>query len=254
MRRFLAATISMFIGIALLLFAQGYLRFVAANPVIEPPIFADVSRETGIVNNRTPGIEMVAGQAWGDYDNDGWLDLYVTDPLGKNTLYQNNGDGSFRVSEFSAQVELFNTYSQGASFADYDNDGWQDLLVVNWGADHLFHNEGGKGFVEVTTQAGIQDEHNSKTASWGDFDNDGFLDLYIANWSCYPKCGRPMDADPDSLYLNNGDGTFTDVSDYLNGATNGAGFVASFTDFAMAGALPKLPKKPAPTLVCLAWG
>ncbi|HEY3473188.1 MAG TPA: FG-GAP-like repeat-containing protein, partial [Anaerolineales bacterium] len=89
----------------------------------------------------------------------------------------------------------------------------------------------GTGFTDVTQQAGIDDAYNSKTASWGDFDSDGFLDLYIANWSCYPKCGRPMDADPDSLYRNNGDGTFTNVTDYLNGGTNGAGFVASFTDY-----------------------
>jgi len=229
MRRLLAAISLIVTGIALVL-TQGYLRFVSTTPEEEPPVFADVSRKAGVTNNRVAGIEMTAGQAWGDYDNDGWLDLYVTDPIAKNTLYHNNGDGTFSVSDLSGAVELFNTYSQGASFADYDNDGWKDLIVVTWGADHLFHNENGQDFVDVTTQAGIRDEYNSKTASWGDFNNDGFLDLYIANWSCYPKCGRPMDADPDSLYQNNGDGRFTNVSDYLGGATNGAGFVASFTD------------------------
>ncbi|MCS6863400.1 MAG: VCBS repeat-containing protein, partial [Abditibacteriales bacterium] len=73
--------------------------------------------------------------------------------------------------------------------------------------------------------------HNTKSASWGDFDNDGFLDLYLANWSCYPKCGRPMEGDPDRLYRNNGDGTFTDVSHYLGGSLNGAGFIAGFNDY-----------------------
>lgn len=229
MRRLLAAVILLFSGIALFL-AQGYLRFVSTTSIQAPPVFADVSRAAGIVDNRVAGIEMTAGQAWGDFDNDGWLDLYVTDPIGRNTLYRNKGDGRFSVSEFSPEVALFNSYSQGASFADYDNDGWKDLLVVTWGPDHLFQNQAGRGFKDVTTQAGILDNYNSKTASWGDFDNDGFLDLYIANWSCYPKCGRPMDADPDSLFRNNGDGTFSNVSDYLGGATTGAGFVASFTD------------------------
>ncbi len=217
-------------GIALLL-GQGYLRFSAKNPVDAPPIFAEVSRQAGIVNNRVAGIEMSAGIAWGDYDNDGWLDLYVTDPLAKNTLYRNNGDGTFSVSEFDAQVALPNAYSQGATFADYDNDGWKDLFVANWGANTLFRNVEGRGFMDVTAQAGITGDHNSKTASWGDYDNDGFIDLYIANWSCYPKCGRQMDGDTDRLYHNNGDGTFTDVTDLLMGGVTGAGFVASFTDY-----------------------
>ena len=230
MRHFLFIGIPLALGIALLV-QQGYLYFGPTQRVEEPVIFTDASRQAGITNNRVAGIEMSAGQAWGDYDNDGWVDLYVTDPLGENTLYRNNGDGTFSVSALNEQVALSKAYSQGASFADYDNDGWKDLIVVNWGTDHLFHNENGKGFVDVTKQAGIADNYNSKTASWGDFDNDGFLDLYIANWSCYPRCGRPMEADPDSFYRNNGDGTFTNVTDYLGGGTNGAGFVASFSDY-----------------------
>ena len=218
------------LGIALFL-GQGYLRFIAENPLEEPAAFVDVSRQAGIVNNRVAGIEMAAGQAWGDYNNDGWIDLYVTDPIGKNTLYRNNGDDTFSVSAITDQVALFNTYSQGATFADYDNDGWKDLMVVNWGQDHLFHNTRGGEFVDVSQQAGIIDDRNSKSASWGDFDNDGFLDLYIANWSCYPKCGRQMDGEADRLYHNNGNGTFTEVTELLNGGVTGAGFVASFTDY-----------------------
>lgn len=230
MRRSLVFIFIISLGIALLL-GQGYLHFVATQPVEKTPVFVDVSRQTGIVNNRVPGIEMATGQAWGDYDNDGWIDLYVTDPIGKNTLYRNNGDGTFKVSELNDQVLLTNTYSQGATFADYDNDGWKDLLVVNWGQDHLFHNEQGNGFVDVSKQAGIVDDRNSKSASWGDYDNDGFLDLYVANWSCYPKCGRQMDGESDRLYHNNGNGTFTEVTDLLGGGANGAGFIANFTDY-----------------------
>lgn len=230
MRRLFAILTATLLLIALFL-AQGYLRFSAQPPAEEPPVFVDVSRQTGIVNNRLPGIEMTAGIAWGDYDNDGWIDLYVTDPIGKNTLYRNNGDGTFSLSPLSGQVAIPNTYSQGATFADYDNDGWKDLLVLNWGQNHLFHNEQGTGFVNVSQQAGLLDDRNSKSAAWGDYDNDGFLDLYLANWSCYPKCGRPMQGEADRLYHNNGDGTFTEVTHLLNGGVTGAGFIASFTDY-----------------------
>jgi cytochrome c peroxidase len=218
------------LGIALFL-QQGYLVYASAQAPAAPPVFVDVSRPAGIVNNRVVSLDLSIGQAWGDYDNDGWVDLYVTDSAGPNTLYHNNGDGTFSVSALQKSVALPQAYSAGATFADYDNDGWRDLFVANWGADNLFHNDQGRGFVDVTRSAGILDNGNSKTASWGDFDNDGYLDLYIANWSCYPKCGRPMEGDVDHLYRNNGDGTFRDVSEYLRSGLNGAGFVASFNDF-----------------------
>jgi cytochrome c peroxidase len=230
MRRLLFIGIPLVLGIALFL-GQGYLYFRSTHKAEEMPVYMDVSRQAGIVNNRVAGIEMSTGQAWGDYDNDGWIDLYVTDALGPNTLYHNNGDGTFSVSELSMLVSLPAAYSQGVTFVDYDNDGWKDLFVANWGMDNLFHNEKGQGFRDVTRQAGILDDRNSKTASWGDYDNDGFLDLYIANWSCYPKCGRQLDGEADHLYHNNGDGTFSDVTDLLGGGVNGAGFVASFTDY-----------------------
>ena len=186
MRRFLALVILMIVGIALL-FQQGYLVETTAASTSVTKTFTDVSHEAGIVNNRVVSLDMAIGQAWGDIDNDGWVDLYVTDPAGKNTLYHNEGDGTFSLSALQDQVALPNAYSAGATFVDYDNDGWKDLFVANWGVDNLFHNEGGTRFVDVTYHAGIIDTGNSKTASWADFDNDGYLDLYIANWSCYPK-------------------------------------------------------------------
>ena len=229
MRRILALLSFLIIGIALYIL-QGYLDSSKTEAEEVRIVFSDASRAAGITNNRVPGNQIITGQAWGDYDNDGWLDLYVTDPNGPNTLYHNNGDGTFSVSPLAEQVRLPQAYSAGASFADYDNDGWQDLLVVNWGVNSLFRNDKGEGFRDVTDQAGITDSANSKTASWGDFDQDGFLDLYIANWSCYPKCGRVMEGDIDRLYHNKGDGSFSNVTDYLGGV-NGAGFVANFTDF-----------------------
>ena len=229
MRRVLAL-LTFVVGIALLA-QQGYPFFVPVRAAPAVDRFQDVSRAAGIPDNRVPSLDMAVGLAWGDYDNDGRLDLYVTDPAGPNTLYHHNGDGTFTQSLLAPQVALPDAYSGGATFADFDNDGWQDLLVVNWGVNTLFRNEGGERFVNITRQAGLTDSKNSKSASWGDFDNDGLLDLYVANWSCYPDCGRSMDGDTDRFYHNNGDGTFTDVSDYLGGSLNGAGFIASFVDY-----------------------
>jgi hypothetical protein len=199
----------------------------------QPLPYEDVTAVAGVQTPRaTTGGEKITGQAWGDYDQDGWLDLYLTDTDGPNTLYHNNGDGTFSLPPLSSQVALPDSESGGATFADYDNDGWPDLYVVNWGANVLFHNENGQGFVDVTATAGVGDESNGKSASWGDFDEDGWLDLYVANWACDPRCGRSIEGEKDVLYHNNSDGTFSHVTHYLpGGKTRGAGFIATFADF-----------------------
>ncbi len=208
-----------------------WMVFAAPVAAQEEPIFEEVSQSAGIVDNRI-GTEKAIGQAWGDYNNDGWPDLYVTDHAGPNTLYQNNGDGTFSPSPFNNKVMLVEKQSTGANFVDYNNDGWKDLLVLAWGKNSLFKNLEGNGFTNVTAEAGLHiGEQNSKTASWGDFNQDGHLDLYIANWACYPMCGRPQYGESDKLYQNNGDGTFSDVTKYLGSKITGSGFVASFTDF-----------------------
>lgn len=195
------------------------------------PLFQNISRAAGITQTRQ-GNDRAIGQAWGDYDRNGWVDFYVTDTKGPNTLFRNNGDGTFSRSPLADSVALPEGFSGGATFADYNNDGWLDLYVVNWGQNVLFRNEAGQGFTDVTAEAGVGGkEDNSQTASWGDYNNDGWLDLYVANWACYPRCGRPNQGDSDRLYHNNGDGTFTEVTRLLGGGTFGAGFVASFTDF-----------------------
>lgn len=209
----------------------GAISFPVTAQEDEPlPLFINASESAGVVNNRL-GTDKVIGQAWGDYDQDGWLDLYVTDPAGPNTLYRNEQDGTFSISAYTDSVALPNDYSTGVVFTDYNNDGWPDLYVLNWGPNTLFRNERGLGFVDVTTQAGVAGNENSQTASWGDYDQDGWLDLYVANWSCYPRCGRPSSGEMDRLYHNNGDGTFSDVSSLLGGKMAGAGFVASFIDY-----------------------
>ncbi len=198
----------------------------------ESPSFTDVTLAAGItLPDRAERTDKITGQAWGDYDQDGWLDLYLTDTEGANVLYRNNGDGTFSISPLTASISMPDALSGGAVFADYDNDSWPDLYVMNWGQNVLFHNDGGNNFSDVTKAAGVGDTANGQTASWGDYDQDGYLDLYVANWSCYPDCGRPSEGDKDRLYHNNGDGTFEDVTNLLGGKTKGAGFTATFADY-----------------------
>ena len=222
---------------------------LAASPALAqqaaPDLFVDVSEEAGIGalheatweefsgENFTRGY-LATGQAWGDYDNDGWVDLYLTGGLNPSALYRNDGDGTFSISEHSGDVGLPDVWTGGAVWADYDNDGFKDLYVLANGANVLFHNEAGQGFQDVTQAAGVGDTGKGTTAAWGDYDGDGYLDLYVANWSCIPECPRP--ADPvlasDRLYHNNRDGTFTDVSGLLNAVKlQGSAFSASFVDF-----------------------
>jgi enediyne biosynthesis protein E4 len=211
-------------------------------------IFEDVSASAGIdarhraiwdVYNTKVGY-LISGQAWGDYDRDGWLDLYLTGNLDDNVLYRNRGDGTFERSPWSDQVALPGVKSGGATWSDIDNDGWLDLLVVNDGRNNLFRNLAGHGFLDITEAAGLHtDQRKSKGAAWGDFDGDGFVDLYLTNWSCIPECD-PEDPElsRDTLYRNRGDGTFEDVSHLLDPAKLiGAGFAAIFIDITGNGRL-----------------
>jgi enediyne biosynthesis protein E4 len=204
------------------------------------PVFIDVSASAGIdathravwdVYDAKEGY-LAAGQAWADYDGDGWLDLYVTGNLDPNVLFRNRGDGTFSRSPFSDQVALPGVTSGGATWADVDNDGWRDLYVVADGRNTLFRNLAGGGFEDVTERAGVGDGGKGKSAAWGDYDGDGFLDLYVVNWSCIPECDPEDEAlSQDRLYRNEGDGSFTDVSHLLDHAKLvGAGFAAVFLD------------------------
>ncbi|MXX50264.1 MAG: CRTAC1 family protein [Chloroflexi bacterium] len=207
----------------------------------ESPQFVDVSQAAGITathravwdpDNAREGY-LAIGQAWGDYDRDGWLDLFVTGNLAPNRLYRNQGDGSFALSAHSPPLSLPDAPSGGATFADYDNDGWLDLYIVNHGANHLFRNQAGAGFIDVTARAGVGDRGKGSSAAWGDYDNDGWLDLYVANWSCFPECEVvDFTRQADRLYHNNGDGSFSDVSATLGYMqTLGAGFAPAFVDY-----------------------
>ena len=224
-------------------------RVEVESPVVEPELvqsdelFANVSASAGITATHEGSWRLFKddfdtgylgiGQAWGDYNNDGYPDLYVTGNLTDSVLYENDGAGKFSVSTASGDVSLPDVLTGGASWADYDNDGWRDLYVLAQGANVLFHNDGGRGFTNVAEYAGVDDAGKASTAAWGDYDKDGYLDLYVANWSCFPECD-PMEFAPaqDRLFHNDGDGTFTDVTDMLEyEKLLGAGFTASFVDY-----------------------
>ena len=126
-----------------------------------------------------------------DFDRDGWPDIYVTNScLGcKNALYRNLADGTFR--DVAAELGIADVnqpgtgVSTGAIWGDYDNDGYEDLLLIKWGRPELFHNDHGHGFTRVTEQAGLPPWINANTAVWFDYDGDGLLDLFIGGY--YPE-------------------------------------------------------------------
>src|SRR5262249_29206854 len=215
------------------------------------PWFEDVTAASGIdfrhYDSTTPMNYMPemmgSGLGWIDYDNDGWLDLFCVQdgpirpgaaagPPATNKLYRNNGDGTFTdVTERAGLARA--GFGMGCAVGDFDNDGFDDLLVTYLGGLVLYHNEpdgqGGRHFVDVTARAGLRNPHWATSCAWGDIDGDGLLDLYVCNYAevdieHYSPCvdretGKNLHCPPTvfpqvahQLYRNNGDGTFTDVS------------------------------------------
>jgi hypothetical protein len=224
---------------------------VAPETPAEPTIFSKVTTQVGLVPEHDIDPNMCAmppigsGSAWADYDDDGDLDLYVTNHGGPNHLYNNQGDTNgdnlpdFTDVAVALGVDLASLSSHSCVFVDYDNDGDQDLYVTNWGENVMFRNQltetGNATFVDETDVTGLRDAGRGVTTAWGDFDQDGFLDVYITkHWVCMPDI---IEAD-DRLYRNNGDGTFSDVTGYLcpGGVTpcvfiGGYGFCPAWLDY-----------------------
>ncbi len=207
--------------------------------------FTDVTVEAGLVDPTDPslplshiateiitGMNIGTGAAWIDYDSDGFLDLYITNREAANWMFHNNGDGTFTDQAATLGLQDASGDGSGIAFADYNNDGLNDLYLCNGFGDRLFKNLGST-FEDVTTTAGfdVDSEQRSTSASWGDYNNDGFLDLYISRH--FPIYTASDDAtSQDQLYHNNGDGTFTDVSSHFTTSDLlGAGFIAGWTDF-----------------------
>ncbi len=234
--------------------------------------FTDVAAQAGL---RAPMIygrpdradyiveTMGAGVAFLDYDNDGWLDIFVLGgtrldgaPAGAtNRLYKNNRDGTFTdVTEKAGLVR--SGFACGVTVADYDNDGFDDIFITYWGRNVLYHNNGDGTFTDVTKPAGLLQARRR----WGagctflDYDRDGHLDLFVSNYLVFdprnvprtgqdPNCnwkGVPINCGPRGLppethllYHNNGDGTFTDVTEAsgIGKATGSFGLTAVAADY-----------------------
>ena len=203
-------------------------------------MWGDVDHKRLIIETKGSGL------AFFDYDNDGWLDIYLSNgnrldthwPPGKEPtthLYKNNRDGTF--TDVTEKSRIGRTgWQTGVCVGDYDNDGWDDLFCCFWGHNILFHNNGDGTFTDVTRKAGLYQEKGrwGTGCSFLDYDRDGHLDLFVCNfvkldpdkpptpseasfcqWKGVPTmCGpRGLPGDTNLLYHNNGDGTFTDVSE-----------------------------------------
>jgi enediyne biosynthesis protein E4 len=221
-----------------------------------PVVFLDVTKHAGLdkFHHRmgTPEKSQIieangSGVALLDYDNDGWLDIYLLngstkaalqgkEPAPRAMLFHNNHDGSFTDVTDKAGVAN-ERWGFGVAVADYDNDGWPDIYVANYGKNRLYHNNHDGTFTDAAEKAGVTLGGWSTGPTWGDYDHDGLLDLFVPGYVKYdiehpPEAGKGgipegacqfrgvnvfcgplgLPGEPDHLFHNNGDGTFTDVS------------------------------------------
>ena len=244
---------------------------LAQSTLTQPIRFEDISAKAGVrftvENSPTPEKHqpetMPAGIALFDYDGDGLVDIYLvngaempslvkTGPKYSNRLFHNNGNETFTDVTERAGVAGAG-YGMGVAVGDYDNDGRPDLFLVNVNSNQLFHNNGNATFTEVTAKAGLGGAMHSGrkmwsiSAGWFDYNHDGLLDLFVVNyvdWDprfepactglagrsyCHPGSFAPL---PNTLYRNNGDGTFTDVSAETGiSAVLGKGMGVVFADY-----------------------
>ncbi len=234
--------------------------------------FEDVTGRSGLdfltdsspTPNKNQPETMISGIGLIDYDNDGYLDIFLINgaaipslkkesPKYYNRLFHNNHDGTFTdVTEKAGLVG--DGYDMGVAIGDFDNDGWQDIYVASVTKNHLYRNNGDGTFTDVTDKAGVGTpiykgrKMWSAAAGWLDYNNDGKLDLFVSNYCrwevnkdpvclsggrlrayCHPKFYEPL---PATLYRNNGDGTFTDVSDETGISKKlGKGMGVGFNDY-----------------------
>ncbi|MDQ3178888.1 MAG: VCBS repeat-containing protein, partial [Acidobacteriota bacterium] len=240
------------------------------------PQLTDVYKQTKINFTHTSAPEkkyivesMSGGVLLIDYDRDGWQDIYFTNAptvemalkkeKAKSLLYHNNGDGTFADVTDKAGIG-FPGYAMGGAVGDYNNDNLPDIYVTCLGGNVLYQNNGDGTFTDVTKKAGVADGRWSTGAAFGDYDGDGFLDLMVVSYVDFKfndlptfgslptckfrgvdvQCGpRGLKGAGDSLFKNNGDGTFTDVSKQsgLYDADGYYGMQPVWTDFGNTGKL-----------------
>jgi hypothetical protein len=257
------------IAAAVALALTSYSHVNAANTAIR---FEDITGRSGLdfttnsspTPNKNQPETMVSGIGLIDYDNDGWLDIFIINgaaipslkkesPKYYNRLFHNNHDGTFTdVTEKAGLVG--DGYDMGVAVGDFDNDGWEDIYVASVTKNHLYRNNGDGTFTDVTDKAGVGSPMYkgqkmwSAAAGWVDYNNDDKLDLFVSNYCrwevnkdpmclsggrlrayCHPKFYEPL---PSTLYRNQGDGTFTDVSDETGISKKlGKGMGIGFNDY-----------------------
>jgi enediyne biosynthesis protein E4 len=156
-----------------------------ANLGRQPPAFREAAAESGVAFRHRRDddfFNLGGGGAAADFNNDGHPDIYVTNSLGPNALYRNDGDGTFEDVASLAGVMDWQGHGHGVAWGDYDRDGWVDLYIANYGNSRLFRNNGDETFTDVTAQSGVADpgsDYRTTGAVWGDYDLDGLLDLLI---------------------------------------------------------------------------
>ncbi len=207
-----------------------------------------------------------SGALFFDFDLDGALDLYIVNAthippivdekhshghLPENKLYQNNGDGTF--TDITQQAGVGDTgYGVGCASADIDNDGYPEIYITNYGYNLLYHNNGDGTFTDITQKAGVGDERWGTSCAFLDYDNDGDVDLYVVNYMkfsveenrwwetrgirtyCSPTdqiAGSHFVSEPDILYRNNGDGTFTDATEAAGISHRALGLAVAVGDY-----------------------
>lgn len=177
--------------------------------------FTDVTVEAGLLDPVNSN-----SASWADYDNDGWLDLFICCERQSNRLYHNNGDGTFeQVGYRAGLVGNTQAFCKGSAWIDYDNDGYSDLFLNNLGGEaQLYHNDRNGGFTEVTTPMGVNGPTNGFSCWAWDFDNDGWLDIFATNYDRSLEqiikglIGQPHNSESNRLFRNLQGKGFEDVT------------------------------------------
>ncbi len=211
--------------------------------------FSEISNEAGIETHCYTPLYMGGGVATFDFNNDGWEDIYITGGINSDAIYINNGDGTFekKGNEIGLFVTL-NSITTGVTTGDIDNDGVREIFVycsmptnftfITPTENFLFKQNEDGTLTDISEQAGIIENNYTMAASFGDYNLDGYLDLFVANYLIQPQ----METDSlgnitfthlcwdNQMYVNNGDGTFTEQSINLNLSNSGCALAATFTD------------------------